>query len=76
MKTRTFLFACDKPTAVAWCKENGVKPYARTTLILTNRNPQNAHGFDIMPGDVCVFLNPSYDLLAELRPMLHRQVQR
>lgn len=31
---RTFVLARDKPTTVAWCRANGIQPFARSTYIL------------------------------------------
>ena len=42
---RTFILATSRADAIAWCRKNGVKPYATNTIILTNAHACRGHEF-------------------------------
>lgn len=63
MSGRTFVLATSRDDAIAWCRENGVKPYARNTIILATALACRGHEF--REGDDAVNLGCSNKVAEE-----------
>ncbi len=42
---RNFILASSRAEAIAWCRENTIKPYAKSTIILTTALACRGHEF-------------------------------
>jgi hypothetical protein len=51
---RTFVLAANRDDAIAWCRKNRVKPYAKSTIILTTALACRGHEY--REGDYAVNL--------------------
>lgn len=52
MSGRTFVLASSRDDAIAWCRKNGIKPYAKNTIIITT--PLACRGHEYRDGDYAV----------------------
>lgn len=60
---RIFILAENRDDAIAWCRQNSVKPYAESTVIITT--PLACRGHERHDNDRVVELNPSKAVLDE-----------
>lgn len=60
---RTFILATSRAGAIAWCRRNGWKPYAKSTIILTTALACRGHEF--REGDRAINLGWSRELADE-----------
>lgn len=58
---RTFILAMNRDDAIAWCRENDVKPYAKSTIILTTALACRGHEY--RDGDGVVNLGWRHEMI-------------
>jgi hypothetical protein len=65
VSARIFVLADTLPQAHAWCRRNGIRPYARTTIVATRGPVLRGHG--VRAGDRVVFLGrgPTVEVLRD-----------
>jgi hypothetical protein len=65
---RSFILATSRPDAIAWCRRVGIKPYAKSTIILTTALACRGHEY--REGDKAYNLGWSQELAEAWQPVV------